>query len=116
MGKVYISNAFSTGMLLNILEQEQDTVVKFKKILSTEEVKEILETNNFISVVGHESTAKVLQILLGINIPVNRVGIQLEKGDKVVIFQLNQRLQEGVILDEEEIKKLNYTFILAEII
>jgi len=114
MGKVWLTNAFSGSMLLGLLNNNNIVNVKFVKV-SLDDVKELLEKNSFTSVIGHDATANVLQTILGVDVKVNRVTVQLEKGDSVVVFQLNQRLPEGVILNEEELKKLDYSFILATV-
>jgi hypothetical protein len=113
MGKIYLANAFSANMLTGLLD-ETDVIVKFKKV-STSDVKDILTNNDFISVVGHETTANVLSTLLGMNIQTNRMNLRLNEGDVVIIFQLNQRLPEGSVLNEEELTKLDFTFILGTV-
>jgi hypothetical protein len=115
MGKLYLGNAFSSGMLLNILSDDNTVSVKFKKI-SLDEVKEILKTNDFTSIIGHESTAEVLSTLLDMEIPTNRINVRLEKGDTIIVFQLNQRLPENVVLDKDELMKLDFTFILGTVL
>jgi len=67
-----------------------------------------------VSAVGHESTAKLLSQLLGIEIPVNRIEIKIEYGDKLIVFQLLQRLPEGKVLSEEELRQLQFRFLIVE--
>lgn len=110
---VYLVNAFSAGMIVDILNDGDVTVV-FKKINDIEDVKMLLKSG-FISVVGHETTAKLLGRMLDVDVPVNRISVKLKKGDIVVIFQLNQRLPEGVVLDEELLKNIDFTFILGTV-
>jgi hypothetical protein len=111
--KVYLGNAFSTGMLTELLDKTE-VVVRFKK-LTVNDVKDILTNNEFMSIIGHESTAMVLETLLNIKVPVNRINVRLEKGDTIIVFQLKQRLPEGKVLDIDEIKMLDYDFILATV-
>ncbi len=83
--------------------------------IDTSEVRAMLKENNFISAVGHESTANLLTFLLGIDIPVNRAQIKMEPGDKAVIFRLKSRLAEGqVITSIEEMEAIGYEFSLLE--
>lgn len=64
----------------------------------------------FISAIGHESTAEILSILLGKNIPVNRVAIKMQPRDRALIFRLKARPPEGKILTKEEIDEIGYEF------
>lgn len=73
--------------------------------LTLEEAKKIL-SNGFISAVGHQATVLVLSQLLGIDVPYNRISIKMEKGDKAIVFRVKVRLEEGVILNKEEILNL----------
>ena len=107
-GRVYIANAFS----LNMIDPPGLFLVYEEKL---EWIKEII-AGGFESAVGHESTAKLLSQLLGVNVPANRQEIKLKYGDKLIVFQLMQRLPEGKILDEEELKKIGYRFLIVEIV
>ncbi len=107
--KVYVGNAFSLSMLSKLPA----------KILVLELTDE--EAKNYIrlgaeSAIGHESTAKVLSQILSTEVPANRRMITLEPGDCLVVFQLLQRLPEGTVLSEEEVKKLPYKFYLVEVL
>ncbi len=104
----YLSNAFSLGMLpngglINIVE------------LQDEHVKFILQ-DGFISAVGHQSTADFIKLLLGIDVPVNRVAITLQPEDKVIVLQLQGRLPEGKVLTQEEISTIPYKWFVVEVL
>ena len=103
---VYIANAFALSMI------EGDAILRIKEI-SKEEVKEILK-EGFISAIGHQSTAEILSQLLDIPIPFNRVQIKITPNDKLIVFQVLVRLEEGKILSKEEISKLPFKFFLIE--
>ena len=107
-GRVYISNAFSLGML-----KYDDVKLRIKKI-NVEEVREII-SSGFISAIGHASTAQILSEILGKKIEENRIQIQLDKDDILVVFQLLERLPEGKVLSREELEKINYKFYLVEL-
>jgi len=107
--KTYISNAFS----LNMLESEEATINV--KVVDTETVKQIISEEEVESAVGHESTAKVLSQLLGVEVKAERKEIKLKKGDKLVVFQLLQRLPEGAMLSEEELKQLQFKLFLVQV-
>lgn len=89
----YLANAFSIQMLSNL--SDWGTSVTFTP-LSLDEAKEIL-ASGFTSAIGHEDTARVVSNLLGMDVPANRVSINLESDqDTLVIAQvMGGRLPEG---------------------
>lgn len=100
--KTYILNAFSTNMI------SKDCGIDFRPI-SLESAKAfILEAKfagrDIVSAVGHESTAKIMTQLLGIEVPMNRINVLLEDGDNGLIMSLGFRSEEGKIYTEEELK------------
>jgi len=97
--KVILSNAFSLSML-----KQLPAVIKVEEI-SVGQVKELIKSG-FESVIGHESTAKILSQLLNIEVPVKRTMVSLDHETVLVVFQLLERLPEGKVLTEEEIKQL----------
>jgi len=104
----YLSNAFSLGMLpngglINIVE------------LQDKHVKSILQ-DGFVSAVGHQSTADFMKLLIDIDVPVNRVAITLQPGDKVIVLQLQGRLPEGKVLTQEEIANIPYKWFVVEVL
>ncbi|WP_297216933.1 DUF1874 domain-containing protein, partial [Thermoplasma sp.] len=66
------------------------------------------------SAIGHEGTAKVLSDLTGFSIPVNRVAIRMQPGDKALVFRLLDRLPEGKVLTEEELRQLKFELGVLE--
>jgi Holliday junction resolvasome RuvABC ATP-dependent DNA helicase subunit len=93
---VYISNAFSLSMLT------PPTTIKVVEV-SAEDVKNVL-AHGFTSAVGHEATAQVISAQLGVQVPTNRISIQIKPSDTLVVFQLLTRLPEGKILGVDEMK------------
>jgi hypothetical protein len=76
--------------------------------LSLEQAEQYVCGNAHISHIGHEGTARVLSQLLGEDIPMSR---EPWDGSGVgIAFQLTQRLGEGQILTEEEVRALPYIF------
>jgi len=92
---------------------ERDRYMVFLKKINLTEARGILSEVDFTSAVGHEATAKVLSELIGINIPYNRIAVKLKPGDMCIHFALKTRLPEGKVLTEEELKQLNYEFVLS---
>ena len=113
--KIYLSNAFSINMISHLIPFNGPIYMTFKK-LTIDEVKEILSKNNFISAIGHESTASFLSKILDLDIPANRIAVKLEWGDKLIVLILNKRLPEGQILSLEELEeyKKDMEFVLVE--
>jgi hypothetical protein len=72
---------------------------------SVEDVKNILN-QGFTSAVGHEATAQIISVQTGIQVPLNRVSIQLKQSDVLVVFQLLSRLPEGKILGVDEMRQV----------
>jgi len=107
--KTYIANAFS----LNMLESEEATINV--KVIDIETVKQMITSEEVESAIGHESTAKILSQLLGVEVKAERKEIKLKKGDRLIVFQLLQRLPEGTVLSEEELKQLQFKFFLVQI-
>jgi len=112
---MFLSNAFSLSML-NPLPQGGRTI-KVRPV-SLEEVKSLLR-EGFESAVGHGSTAEVIATLLGLPVEARRVSITLSPGDRVVVFQLGVRLEEGRILSREEVIALynegKASFVVVEV-
>ena len=104
---VYLSNAFSLGMLsgnsvLTVVELSNDQAISLLK-------------DGFQSAVGHQATADFIKNLTGIDIPVNRVSLSLKTGDKILVVQLQGRLPEGKVLTEDEMKQIPYKWYLVEV-
>jgi len=84
--------------------------------INIQEAKEMLDKEHFISAVGHKATAELLTNVLGIEVPYNRIQIELQPGDKVIAFLLKKRLEEGqVIKTVEELNAIGYTLWLFHV-
>jgi len=86
---MYIVNAFSLQML------QSDSAVFIREVQHQDV---LLFNRNFglQSAIGHADTAAVVSGLLGLDLPANRVNVQLGKKDRCVVAQLmGGRLPEG---------------------
>jgi hypothetical protein len=110
MNKIYVLNSLIVPI---DFEKNPKVQVKLSRI-SVQEAKGLLK-GDFISAIGHEGSAQVLSQLLGIKIPVNRISVFFEKGDIGVHLFLKQRLPEGKVLSEEELKNLDFWLVLSEV-
>jgi hypothetical protein len=68
----------------------------------------------FESAVGHDSTAEVLRELLGIDVPVMRRRIEMQAGDRAVVFRALERIPEGAVLTPEQVRGMKYELSLLE--
>lgn len=75
-------------------------------------INRLIEIKGIDSAIGHHSTAEIMSILLGIDVPVNRQTFTQERGQVALVFKLNGRPPEGKILSLEEIQEIGYTFKL----
>lgn len=83
-------NSFSLNML-----QSLTSLIEVEEI-SLDQAKDIVADNEIDSAVGHSDTAAVFTEQLGVEVPVNRTTIVLEKGEKVLVGQYKgPRLPEG---------------------
>ncbi len=103
MSRLFITNAFSINMLGEI--PPAGLTLKVRP-MTLQEVKGVLQSTSFTSAVGHSSTAEMLTLLTGVEIPANRVAVTLSPKDRVIVFQLRVRLEEGRILNKEEVESL----------
>ena len=101
--KLYILNAFSLSMVDNALVD----ISRISPVTATGLLKNADKMGfTVVSAVGHESTAKLLSRILGIEVPMNRIQIKMEDGDWAIVLQLLIRLEEGRVLNEQELKQL----------
>ncbi|ATW62719.1 putative DNA binding protein [Synechococcus phage S-CBWM1] len=78
--------------------------------ISLEEVIQDLEEGEFISTIGHPSSAHILETLTGFPFEACRREADPRPGDEFYCFILNSRAPEGKILDEHEIYKIGFSF------
>lgn len=112
MKKTYVGNAFSLQMLGDFpasVKVDELEKVSFCRGLITawKGGRKVFEDCPFVSAVGHADTAAVL------GVPCNRINIRLEKGDALVVAQLQGgRLPEGSTALPEGFK---FKFLLIEL-
>lgn len=64
--------------------------------MNTHDIKQILAEDGVESCIGHADTARIVSSILGIDIPANRVSVQIEDGESVIVAQyMGPRLPEG---------------------
>jgi hypothetical protein len=91
----YIGNALSLGMLDCLSSGDLNLHVS---LISIDQAKDWLHSNEWTSCVGHVDTAALLTSLLGCDIPAQRTSTSLEIGDQLLVAQYNgPRLPEGAV-------------------
>ena len=87
----YLANAFA----LSMLPEGAKNWATFETI-SKEKVSKMLSDGGFQSAIGHQDTARVLENLLRLDIPVERISLSLKDDDKLIVAQyIGPRLPEG---------------------
>lgn len=84
------------------------------KKINLEEACKLVTGAIINSAIGHEATAKIMDTLLGIEVPVNRQAYKSKPGDVALVFKLNGRPPEGKILTVEEMEAIGYEFYVLE--
>jgi len=108
---LYIFNS----LIIPISQQYNTATVTFRRV-TVEEAKKLLETEAFISAVGHESTANLLSRLLDRPIAMNRITVAMSVGDQALHFVLKTRLPEGRVLSEEELRNFEFELIHSKVV
>ena len=85
----------------------------FNGPITVAEAKNLLQ-GEFISAIGHTSTAELLSMLLDISVPINRVRIEMQPGDKALVFRLLERVEEGRVFSREEVERLPFELGILE--
>ena len=80
--------------------------------LTLRQAKLMVNAMDFVSAVGHSSTAEVMTSLLEVEVPFNRLNIVPKDGDSFICFKLNSRPPEGAILDRETLEAVGYGFVI----
>ena len=71
---------------------------RFDGPLALEQARAFI-ANGYTSAIGHDGAAKALSVLLETDVPVNRVAITMQPGDRALVLRLLNRLPEGAVLD-----------------
>ena len=82
------------------------------KDITLQEAQQLVQNNEILSAVGHQSTADILTTLLGVQVPMNRIMFEQKQEQKALVFKLLGRPEEGKILTVEEIEEIGYKFQL----
>ena len=70
-----------------------------------------MQRYGYESAVGHQGAVDAINVILDkydITIEFNRQAIQMEVGNKGIVFKLKERTQEGVTLNRKEVEKIGF--------
>jgi hypothetical protein len=65
---------------------------------------------HIISCIGHQAVAEILSDLLDYKVEVNRNNLKQTADDLAIVFKLNSRVEEGRILNRQEVEDIGYSF------
>jgi hypothetical protein len=77
--------------------------------ITLENARTLVKTQGYESFIGHEATAHVLSIILGVKVEVNRGEYMQQGGMVALVFKLNARMTELRELSIDEINQIGYT-------
>jgi hypothetical protein len=103
----YLLNAFPNSLLVPKYVRQTTTVER----ISEDTAKTVLSAG-FESAIGHDSTANVISVRLGIEVEKARINVVTQDGDTLIIaaFTPPRRLEEGELFTEEEILLFDLAF------
>jgi len=89
---IYLANALSINMFSHFTKPFKLNI----KPISTAEASTILKSTKFTSAIGHADIANILTNILGVNVTPNRITLNINPGDTLIIAQyIGPRLPEG---------------------
>jgi hypothetical protein len=95
----YLTNAFSPNML------SLPADVSFTNVDKNEFCEVI--ANGVFNAIGHKGTLDLVNSLCGTSLGLNRVAVRVTVGDLIYIIMLAFRVEEGKVLNTEEVKQLH---------
>jgi hypothetical protein len=82
--------------------------------ITLEQARELVNSNQFQSAIGHQSTADIMTTILEVEVPLNRIQYAQGQGETALVFKLNGRAPEGAILSVEELQQIGFTWGILE--
>ena len=77
-----------------------------------ESARILINSMDFSSYVGHESTVDIISELLHKPIGISRKELKQKVGQMALVFKLKKRPPEGKILNREEVEEIGYDFFI----
>ena len=82
--------------------------------ISVRQASNLVRGLDFVSAIGHETTAGYLSLLLGIDIPFNRFTVDMDYGDIALVLWLKERQAEYHDLTIEELTDIPQELVIVE--
>ncbi len=82
--------------------------------IDVETARAYVKKYGFISAIGHEATAEIMSFLLDEKITMNRIQFHQEVGQIAIVFKLNERPEEGAVLNKAQVEKIGYSLKLMK--
>lgn len=76
--------------------------------------RQYVKRYGYISAVGHQATAEIMSTILQTPIPMNRIQFFQEVGQLAIVFKLNERPEEGIVLNKQQIEKIGYSLKIMQ--
>lgn len=84
--------------------------------LTSNEVMDLMK-GGYVSAIGHEATAKLFSLVTGIEVKANRLQVKMIAGDSAIVFWLNSRQPEGVVITSVGmLEQIGYSFGLLKML
>jgi len=103
----FLLNAFPNSLLVPQFVGGKTVVERIG-----EDAAEAILLDGFESAIGHDSTANVISVRLGVEVKKSRINVAPTDGDTLIIaaFTPPRRLEEGQLFTEEEILSFDLAF------
>lgn len=95
--------------LLNTTIATTDGIYEITTI-TTQQARELITTHQTESYIGHQGTAEVMSKLLQAEVVADRKQLTQQVGQTALVFKLNERVAEGVILTAKQLSELDFNF------
>ena len=100
--------------LMNTTMMPNNSGTYVTKPIATETAKSLMDEREWVSAIGHESSAQAMSAVLGTPVQHNRLTIALEGGDSMLCLKLRGRPPEGAILTKEQMDEIGYDLVIVE--
>lgn len=78
---------------------------EFEGPLTAEQARQRLLGRDYVSAIGHDASARLLQQQLGLPVQTQRITAVMQPGDEALVLRLLERQPEGVVLDDAQLRR-----------
>lgn len=80
----------------------------FEGPLTPAQARQKLDGRDFTSAIGHPASARLLERLLDLSVPLARITAVMQPGDSALVLRLLERQPEGAVLDDAQLLRVPY--------